>query len=129
MSNFKYHWNAVYEDNTSLPQYNDDNSENKYADIDRTKLVAFEFYHNDKLLLVCDIASDARLIYRRRVEQQAGGELLVVYLVGWQKTILGKNSQSIACVCTWKDDLIVFLDGWREGSTWFYPVEELPIEK
>lgn len=124
----KYNWRAIYKDGTSLPQYNVDGSENKYADIDRTKICAFEFYKDGKLILVLDIAPGARLIYRKRVEQSSGGESLNVYLIGWQKTVEGRNVQSIACVPEY-NDVILFVDGWREGSRWLYPVQELPCEK
>lgn len=128
MTASKYNWVSVYNDNTRLPQFNEDGSENKYQDIDRTRLSAFEFYKDGKLLLVCELAPGARLIYRKRVEQSSGGEPHVIYLIGWQKTIEGKNSQSIACVPAY-NDTIVFVDGWREGSRWLYPVEEFQFEK
>ena len=36
------YWKAVYKDGTSLCQFEDDGVENKYPDIDRYKLTAFE---------------------------------------------------------------------------------------
>ena len=128
MKSLKYNWVSVYNDNTRLPQFNEDGSENKYQDIDRGKLSSFEFYKDGKIILVCDIAPGARLIYRKRVEQSSSGEQLNVYLIGWQKTIEGKNVQSIACVPDY-NDMILFSDGWREGSRWLYPVVELECER
>jgi len=128
MKSLKYNWVSVYNDNTRLPQFNEDGSENKYQDIDRGKLSSFEFYKDGKIILVCDIAPGARLIYRRRVEQSAGSEPLVVYILGWQKTLNGLNSQSIVCIPEYSNTM-VFSDGWREGSRWLYPVVELECER
>jgi hypothetical protein len=149
----KYNWVCVYSDGSRLPQYNADGYENRYQDIERGRLSAFEFWktvyvesldgdgnkildenknpvliEQKHLLLVCDIAPGARLIYRKRVEQSSGSEQLNVYLIGWQKTIEGRNVQSIACVPDY-NDVILFVDGWREGSRWLYPIQEYAYEK
>ena len=129
MKSLKYNWVSVYNDNTRLPQFNEDGSENKYQDIDRGKLSSFEFYKDGKLVLVCDIAPGARLIYRKRVEQSSGSSTQrCLYLIGWQKTVNNVNSQSIAVVSE-DIDTILFIDGWRENSCWLYPIQELPEEK
>jgi hypothetical protein len=141
----KYNWVAVYSDGSRFPQYNEDGSDNRYQDIDRERLVIFEFWKTTyekvldgsgnpkfnatrRLLIACDLSTGARLIYRRRVEQVCGGNSLAVYLIGWQRTIEGKNSQSVVCIPEYSDTM-VFIDGWRDGSRWLYPIEELPFEK
>ena len=97
-------WVAYYDDGTHLRQYKDDGSENKYADIDRSKLASFALYdggaivnRDDYLKLRNDVAitpgadpgvyelatrkllhlhlePGQRLIYRRRVERTVGSE-------------------------------------------------------
>ncbi len=150
-------WVAYYDDGTHLRQYKDDGSENKYADIDRSKLASFALYdggaivnRDDYLKLRNDVAitpgadpgvyelatrkllhlhlePGQRLIYRRRVEQTVGGPATVCYMIGWQQTIIGENIQSIAYV--FENGTIELAGKWREDHPWFYSVQAVPSEE
>jgi hypothetical protein len=129
-------WVARYNDETSLPQYNGDGSENKYSDIDRRKLVSFTLTEQveDKNIHVLSLHLEPtqRLVYRRRVEMVPGEEPVVIYLVGWQQTIQdgspdGRNIQSIGCV--FPDLHIEWFGEFRDNHRWFYPVQPFDCEQ
>lgn len=89
-------WRAVYSDNTHLDQFAENGIENKYSDIDRTKLQAFDILHDGITVLRTDLSNKKRLIYRRRVKQRGpSGAKQVVYLVGYQENINGVNKQVV----------------------------------
>ena len=119
-------WKAFYNDQSSLPQFNADGSENKYADIDRSKLEAFAFFKDDALVFALYLEPGQRLIFRRRVEQPAGGESTVVYMAGWQQTIEGRNVQSIAYI--FPSGAVHMAGPWRENHPWFYSIQPVPCE-
>lgn len=121
-------WVARYTDGSELPQYNGDGSENKYADIDRTRLQTFGLF-DDRARLVIAVHFDEpgkRLIYRRRIEQRSGFDPVTVCLVGWQQTVAGHNVQSIQYV--FPDGTIHSAGAWNEQHPWFYAPELLPQE-
>jgi hypothetical protein len=120
-------WEAHYSDGTVLVQNRADGSENRYADIDRGRLDSFALVRPDgTTVLQLHLDASQRLIFRRRVEQQAGGAERIVYLVGWQQTVNGTNIQSIAYVT---GDGETHLAGrWREDHPWFYSAQPVPCE-
>lgn len=116
-----YYWKAVYNDKTELSQFNADGSENKYTDIDRGKLIRFDLWCNTHPVLIIHLDGYKRLICRRRVAQKLfSGEKTVVWLVGWQQTKKGVNSQMICAV--FEDGHIEVIDRFIEGHGWFYPI-------
>jgi hypothetical protein len=117
-------WLANYGDE-SLPQYNDDGSENLYKDIDRTRLTAFSLVRDGSIIARVHISPDKRLIYRRRIEKRTGGGEVRMHLAGWQKTVGGENVQSIVCAFEHLNTIEV-IDGWKEG--WFDKPEFLDFE-
>lgn len=120
-------WVSRYNDGTSLPQYNEDGSENKYSDIDRQKLSSFELTKRVGELAFClHLDPGQRLIFRRRVMKRSGYTDMVVYVVGWQMNVNGKNVQSIAYL-TEKGE-IHMAGAWKETHPWFYPIQNLPFE-
>lgn len=118
-------WIAYY-GTEQFAQYNEDGSENKYADIDRSRLTAFSLVKDGNLLVRFHFEPDMRLIYRRRVEMRPGQGMTVCYLAGWQKTINGTNTQSIACVFE-HGGPIEFISEWRDG--WFEAPQLLDFEQ
>ena len=130
------YWKAVYKDGTSLTQFEEDGKENKYPDINRSKLVAFEIRKAgiedkpDKLLFKLFLDPGRRLIYRRRLLDKmkfgkANPEFVsreIIYLVGWQATIGGRNVQDIAYV--FEDGHVELSGMWREAP---YDVIGKPI--
>jgi len=119
-------WTAFYNDQTSLPQFNADDSENKYADIDRAKLEAFALFQHGSLLFALYLEPGQRLIFRRRIEQRVGGDQTVIYMVGWQQTIHGQNIQSIAYI--FPNGVVHMAGPWRDNHPWFYSIQPVPCE-
>lgn len=116
-------WVAYYSDGSSLPQYNADGSENKYQDIDRSRLESFALWQDSTKVFHLHIEPGQRLIYRRRVEMPQGTS---VYLVGWQQTVGTENIQSIAYV--FPNGSVELAGRWREGHPWFYSIKAVAGE-
>ena len=91
-------WKAIYSDGSFLSQHNEDGTENKYYDIDRTKLIAFEVYNNNNLVLLRHLEPGQRLIFRQRSAFSTTGKEMRIILVGWQQMVNGKNVQEIAYI-------------------------------
>ena len=124
----RYNWVAMYADDERFPQYLPDGTEQRYAGIDRSRVVAFSLFRDEELVVSVKIPEGARLVWRRRVERKVGsaGER-ALHLLGWQRTVAGRNEQCIACVFEDAPGVVV-LDRWDERSRWFYKVVELPFE-
>ena len=124
-------WEAIYNDGTLLPQYNDKNdplSANKYIDIDRSKLVKFNLYKNDILIFSLHLDNSKKLIFRRRVVMKMySGNKEVVYLIGWQEKVNNKNVQQISFI--FEDGRIETTDGFKKGTKWKYPIRFLKEEE
>lgn len=98
-------WQAVYSDDTVLSQVGDDGSRHTYGDIDRARLVAFDLWRDGALLVRVDMRGDSngevgekRLIWRMRNWLRGDGGHDRVHLVGWQRTVKGRNVQAICYV-------------------------------
>jgi hypothetical protein len=91
-------WVAIYNDETFLAQFNEDGSENKYADIDRNRLTHFAMLgEGNKPVLVIEMERPTqKLIYRRRTFMDLVGNIKgVIFLVGWHENINGKSIKVI----------------------------------
>jgi hypothetical protein len=109
-------WKAIYKDDTSLPQYNGDGTENHYQDIDRWKLVRFELHKNNIPFYALYLHRGQRLIYRMRVFKPLNKPDVIVYMVGWQETIETKNgSRNITVINYIHPDGSVSLDDSRNN--------------
>ena len=132
-----YYWTAEYKDGGSLSQYNDDGTENKYTDIDRTNLVRFVLSQVNKGTPILAINFDRpgqRLIWRRRHRKHfaaEGGNLIreeTIHIVGWQETVNGRNHQAIAFL--FPNGMVEIRPGFLEGPAFSIPLETyLPCEK
>jgi hypothetical protein len=96
-------WVATYTDGSALSQFNADGSENRYPDIDRSRLATFAMYYGDMPLVRYHFdRPNLRLVYRKRVFMFPGEGAREFYLVGWQikdKAITeGDNLQSISVI-------------------------------
>jgi len=137
------YWKAIYEDGTSLCQYEEDGTENKYPDIDRSKLATFEIRKAaagdkpDRLLFKMFLEPGRRLICRRRVmdKYKIGGNAglkmrkykqELVYLVGWQATIGGRSVQDIAYI--FEDGHVELAGMWRNEAIYSEIKNPLPCE-
>jgi len=94
------YWRAVYKDGTVLLQTTKEGKKNKYADIDRDKLKYFDLLDGNKLLFRLHLEPGRRLICRRRTIGDVfdASKKRVVWLIGWQWTVNGRNVQDIAWV-------------------------------
>ena len=124
-------WEAVYNDGTSLSQFNEDGSENKYTDIKRGQLSRFIIYHGAVPLLIVHLDGNKQLIYRRRVAMHLlgskAGSSDVVILAGWQENRRGVNVQ---CLCfVFEDGHVEVLDRFYEDVGLFSHVKFEPEEK
>jgi len=124
-------WRAVYKDGSYLNQYNDDRSENKYSDINRSELVQFHLLQDNKSVIVIHLDPEKKLIYRKRVAMHFAGTKAGtsenVYLVGWQEKRRDVNIQMICFV--FEGGHIEVVDRFYENHQWFYPIRFLPEEK
>lgn len=125
------HWKAVYNDGTWLDQFNADSSENKYADIDRDKIIQFCVIMDNKTVVVIHLDSKKKLIFRKRVAMHVAGRKAgqqeVVFLAGWQENRHGINTQMICFV--FPDGRCEVVDRFREDHPWFYSIKFLPEER
>ena len=91
-------WLAIYNDETYLPQFEDDGRENLYADIQRDKLTHFAILRDDnKLVLSIELERPTqKLIYRTRTFIDINGNLKGrVVLAGWHENIKGVSVKAI----------------------------------
>lgn len=91
-------WQAHYTDGSTLSQL----SGYTYADIDRERLQAFDLWQDNRLLIRVDLRDDSdkevgrrRLIYRLRTQMNSSGQEVKFYMVGWQRTVSGRNIVAI----------------------------------
>jgi hypothetical protein len=109
------HWRAHYGEHDFLPQHQGDHT-NTVEDIDRQRLVAFDLWQDDVLLVRVDLRDNdtdseverRRLIYRIRHRITERGDRLKVYLVGWQRRIRGRNVQAVNYIF---EDGVILLGG------------------
>jgi hypothetical protein len=124
-------WHAIYDDETELPQYGEDGEENPFGAIERNKLAEFHMVDRETGEPVFSMTLDdgQRLIYRRRVSMSGNtGEVnWVVYLVGWQQTVNGKNVQSLNWI--FPNGRIVNTGKFNEHHPIFYNVVLMPFEE
>lgn len=128
------YWRATYIDGTSLSQYNEDKSENKYVDIDRACLKEFGLYQkfSENSYVSIHFEKGMRLIYRRRVAMEFTLDSeakikRVIHIIGWQKSVGGNNQQFTMFVWDGSKHIEV-TNGFKE-DTQFYPIVFLPEEQ
>ena len=128
----KIEWKAIYNDGESLSQYNEKKgTENKYTDIDRSRLIQFVLLAEDNPKIVIHLDENKKLIYRRRVavafSGANAGKQETVHLVGWQEKKQGINTQMICFL--FEDGHVEIVDRFYENHPWFYAVIFLSEEE
>jgi len=118
----KLTWKALYHDGNTLPQFNEDGTENRYHDIDRNRLSHFVLYdESGKAVFSVVLHEDQQLVFRKRTIIRGDNQVMgSVYLVGWQQNIRGKNVKAIAYIY---EDGTIDLDDDRSD------LELIPCEK
>lgn len=106
-------WEAVYNDGSTLKQFNDDGSENSFGDINQDELFEFRLFHDGRVLSlflptgtfglngflyntdVSNLDVNYRLIHFARRQKSLGprGGDKSKYFVGFQITKEGRNQQ------------------------------------
>jgi len=111
-----FSWGTQYTDDSWFYQHKPDGTENKYIDIDRTRIKRFALFDEQgKGHVVLNLRPNQKLIYRRRGFITIGSEGRVdetVWLLGWQENRNGVNVQAILFV--FEDGHIEFMDRFRE---------------
>lgn len=102
------HWIAHYDDGSFLDQSrNGASPPATYTDIDRDRLIAFELIKDGTVLVALDFRDDTggdpdigpkRLIWRRRNTINGRGGQHILHLVGWHRTVKGRNIQALLYV-------------------------------
>jgi hypothetical protein len=112
------YWIANYEGGSKLMQF-ENGKENKYGDIDREKLERFDMVESatDKIIYSMYLRDGQKLIYRRRTLKRLDGTPdAVIYLVGWQMTMMTNSGpRSIKVINYFHPDGSIALDGDRDN--------------
>lgn len=121
-------WKAIYNDGTELRQYNENGSENKYENIDRSKLIQFVLLYSGVPHITIHFDKNKKLVYRRRVEYIINkGISEVIYIAGWQEK---KNDIVTQMICfLFEDGYMEITDGFKDRHPWFYLPIFRPEEK
>jgi hypothetical protein len=137
----QYEWRAVYSDGTFLDQVEVKTGlENKYTDIDRSRLVIFALFpvNEREPKVVLNLKSGQKLVYRRRsLLRMNPGSVIEdnsiipairesVWILGFHENRQGVNVQMLAFV--FEDGRVELLDRWRDDHTLYGPIVLLPEE-
>jgi len=95
-SNLKYVWKATYKDRTEFNQFNEDGTENLFGDIEQDELDEFSFNSSLGHTIKLKLKDDMRLIcFRRHSMNFMGQNDKIQYVLGYQKTLDGKNVKTM----------------------------------
>lgn len=120
-------WQAIYNDGTTLSQYNEDRGENKYTYIERDKLIQFVLLRDNAPKVVIHLNQNKKLIYRMRTAANNKGIIERVYLAGWQERVDNSNTQMISFL--FEDGHIEIVDRFYEDHVWFYAINFIAEER
>jgi len=107
-------WVAKYRDGQFVTQHKGNGEMMSADNVDRKLVESFSLLNGEKIIFTLHLDPGQRLIYRRRVEQNVGGEQKVCHLVGWR----GDIAQSICYV--FEDGQVEMAGAFREDHPWFY---------
>lgn len=111
------YWIANYIDGSKLEQFQD-GRENKYIDIDRERLQRFDLIDNNtkRPIYALYLHDGQALIYRRRTLKKMGQPDTVIFLVGYQMTVMTNiGAKNIVVINYFHSDGSVSLDGARNN--------------
>lgn len=111
------YWVANYINDTSLKQFQD-SKEMKYEDIDRERLVRFDLIDKitDKPVYSLYLRDGQKLIFRRRTLKKINRPDVVIFLVGYQMTIMTNSGpKNIVVINYLHPDGSIALDGPRNN--------------
>ena len=142
----RYEWRVVYNQTSDglfecLDQYNEDGSENKYTDIDRTRLERFILLDSDsgEAKVVLHLEKGQKLIYRvRHLKHIPVSNLFykdnpdrsteeAIWIVGFHENRGGVNVQMLSFL--FEDGHIELMDRWRSDHALFAAAVLIPEEE
>jgi len=92
-------YKAIYRDGTDFSYSEDEVGTNAFYKIDQSKLDIFELAWDGKIIHRLHMEPGQRLILARRTYGRlVGGDIHVIYLVGYQENINGENRQAITII-------------------------------
>lgn len=119
-------WIAHYDNGVEFKQ----ESGNIYPDVDRSKLIAFDLWQQEKLLIRIDLRGDKlgkkHLIWRMRNQIRSDGHKERMHLVGWFRDIEGKTV--VAMCYVFENGTVLLGSQWRKDD-YMHPVILLDCEK
>lgn len=114
-------WRAHYRDGSTLDEFDADGRDHGFADVDQSRLAAFELLPAADGLqrAVLLVTGDLRPIFFRRrtvtVSQSGESEEPVsIHVLGWQRTVAGQNVKSFTAY--YPDGSVLVTDDDREIS-------------
>lgn len=110
-------WVANYDDETKLYQF-EAGKENKYADINRERLVRFDMVNRDtnKPIYAMYLREGQQLIFRRRTLKKINQPDTVIFLVGYKQTFMTLSGPRTNIVMNYiHPDGSIALDGSRDN--------------
>lgn len=114
-------WEVIYKDGSTVAE-----GQVPYGELNRENLAYCCIYLDDVPRLIVHLDDDKRLIVRRRVAKGLDGREMVAYICGWQKTVDGRNIQSISII--YETGIIEVADRFKEHHPWLYAVNFMPEE-
>lgn len=113
------YWVANYSNGEKFEQFSTEGLERKYEDIDREKLERFDMLEkgSNKTVYSLYLREGQRLIFRRRtLIDVASGKRVVIFLVGYQMTVMAMGGPKNLIVINYlHEDGSVALDGARDN--------------
>jgi len=112
-------WEVVYNDKSTLKQFNEDGSENSFGTINQDDLFEFRLFHNNKIISLfmptgtfgingflydTEVSRIENMKYRlihfvRRKKIMGQGQETNSYFIGFQITKDGKNHKQLISIC------------------------------
>jgi hypothetical protein len=92
-----YTWVGTYNDGTCIKQIDDQGQEHLFKEIDQSRLISIAWVSsNPSLPKFClHLAPWQRIILFKRHTVSSSGRHSVLFFLGWQATIMGRNYMSV----------------------------------
>lgn len=123
-------WKAIYNDGSEFSQFQS-GKEQKYTDIDRSKVAGFQVLKNKIPRIYISLKPEEKFFFRKRVAIYLGGgrrKEEVIYLAGAQKRLKeGKIERRIYFL--YFNGTVEKIEDFQEDHPWRYPIIFLPEER
>jgi hypothetical protein len=94
---YTYTWIGTYNDGTCIKQIDDQGQEHLFKEIDQSRLVSMSLVPQAPSLpkFCLHLAPWQRIILFKRHTVSSNGRHSVLFFLGWQATIMGRNYKSV----------------------------------